>query len=76
MSRGKRSLCTMVDDWAGGNITANNENWYSTIIANKGEDGIANDFSTTRNRISDLEAQLEELKTKKKRRKLKIKVKM
>ena len=66
----------MIDGWASENITANNENWYSTIIANKGEDGIANDFSTTRNRISDLEAQLEELKTKKNRRKLKIKVKM
>lgn len=76
MSRGTRSLNLMVDDWAGGNTTANNENWYSTIITNKEEDGITNDFSTTRNRVSDLEAQLEELKTKKKRRKLKIKVKM
>lgn len=74
MSRGQRSLYTMIDDWAGEKVTANNENWYSVI--NKGEIGIANDISTTRDRISDLEAQLEELKTKKKRRKLKIKVKM
>lgn len=74
MSRGKRSLSTMIDDWAGEKTTANNENWYSAI--NKGDIGIANDISTTRDRVSDLEAQLEELKTKKKRRKLKIKVKM
>ena len=74
MSRGKRSLSTMIDDWAGEKVTANNENWYSVI--NKGDIGIVNDISTTRNRVSDLEAQLEELKTKKKRRKLKIKVKM
>ena len=72
MSRGKRSLNAMIDDWTGEKVTVNNENWYSTIIANKGENGIA----TTASRISDLEAQLEELKTKKKRRKLKIKVKM
>ena len=76
MSRGKRSLYAMIDDWASEKAVANNENWYSTIIANKEEIGIANDFSTTRDRISDLEAQFEELKTKKKRRKLKIKVKM
>lgn len=76
MSRDKRSLNAMIDDWASKKVVAHNENWYSTIITNKEEDGIANDFSTTRNRISDLEAQLEELKTKKKRRKLKIKVKM
>lgn len=76
MSRGKRSLNLMVDDWAGEKATVNNENWYSTIITDKEEIGITNDFSTTRNHISDLEAQLEELKTKKKRRKLKIKVKM
>ena len=75
MSRGKRSLYTMIDDWAGEKVTANNENWYSAI--NKGEIGITNDISTiTRDRVSDLEAQLEELKAKKKRRKLKIKVKL
>lgn len=76
MSRGKRSLYTMIDDWAGEKVTAaaNNENWYSII--NKGEIGIANDISATRDRVSDLEAQLEELKTKQKHRKIKIKVKM
>ena len=74
MSRGTRSLYTMIDDWAGEKVIFNNENLSSAI--NKGDIGIANDISTTRNRISDLEAQLEELKTKKKRRKLKIKVKI
>ena len=72
MSRGKRSLNAIIDDWAGGNAITDNENWYSTIIANKGE----NEITATRSRISDLEAQLKELKNKEKRRKLKIKVKM
>lgn len=58
MSRGKRSLYMMIDDWAGEKVTANNENWYSAI--NKGDIGIANDISTTRDHVSDLEAQLEE----------------
>ena len=65
----------MIDDWVDKKVTVNNENWYSII--NKGEiNGITNDVSIIRNRVSDLETQLEELKAKKKRRKLKIKVKM
>lgn len=75
MNRGTKNLYTMIDDWVDKKVTVNNENWYSII--NKGEiNGITNDVSIIRNRVSDLETQLEELKAKKKRRKLKIKVKM
>lgn len=75
MSRKVKNLNTMIDDWTSeNNATINSENWYSVI--NKEDIGIADGVSINRNRISDLEAQLKELKIKKKRRKLKIKVKM
>lgn len=64
MSRGQRSLHTLYDDWAGEKVIFNNENRSSAI--NKGEIRIANNFSTNKDRILDLEAQLEELKTKRK----------
>ena len=81
MSKGKKDLQTIFEfnDWASQNATINKNNWYSTVAAsltNKEDIGIADDVSTNRSRISDLEAQLKELKIKKKRRKLKIKVKM
>lgn len=76
MSRGTRSLYTIIDDWAGEKAVINNENWSSAIKKGEIEIGIVNDVSATRDRISDLEAQFEALKNKKKRRKLKIKVKM
>lgn len=74
MSRKVKNLNTMIDDWTSENATINSENWYSVI--NKEDIGIADGVSINRSRISDLEAQLKELKIKKKRRKLKIKVKM
>lgn len=79
MSKSKKDLQTIYD-WASQIATVNKEdNWYSKVAVSptdKEDIGIADDVSTTRNRISDLEAQLKELKIKKKRRKLKIKVKM
>lgn len=82
MSKGKRDLQTMqtifeFNDWASQIATINKgHSIIDATPANKVDIGIADDVSTNRSRISDLEAQLKELKIKKKRRKLKIKVKI